>query len=301
MFKDIYSMESVAKKINDFTFTDYYFRLTNLARSVFEWSGLPNNMSEKWIEKYLFTDGQCVFYEDEKVGLVVCRCSAGGTLNEYDEPTTVQPIAHSLSSSGKSLKNNKECVVIYNNDSKTPTQPTIKLFAYRLADITRTADINIHAQKTPILLYGADKKTLSLKNIYKKWTGNEPVIHVDENAFDSKTGLTVLKTEAPVVFDKLRAEKNAVFNECMTFLGIDNANMDKKERLVADEVSSNNEQIEASAYSMLKAREEACEQINKLFGTNISVKMRDFKTISELKGGVEDGTIHSNSKQSITE
>ena len=65
MFDEIYSMETISKKINDFTYTDYYYRLNLLARSVFEWSGLPNGISENWIERYLFNEGCCVFYKDK--------------------------------------------------------------------------------------------------------------------------------------------------------------------------------------------------------------------------------------------
>ena len=86
----------------------------------------------------------------------------------------------------------------------------------------------------------------------------------------------VLKTDAPIVFDKLQQQKHAIWNECMTFLGVNNANMDKRERLVDDEVQANNEQVGISAEVMLKSREYACEQINKLFGTKISVKRRQF-------------------------
>jgi hypothetical protein len=97
------------------------------------------------------------------------------------------------------------------------------------------------------------------------------------------SGIDTLKTDAPVVFDKLQHQKHTLWNECMTFLGINNANMDKRERLVDDEVQANNEQIELSAAVMLKSRELAAERINALFGTNISVELRK-PTTADFEG-----------------
>ena len=169
MFNEIYSMDSIAKRINDFTYTDYYFRLNLLARSVFEWSGLPNGISEKWIERYLFNEGCCVFFKDKEKGFMVTKTTMNGALNFYDEPTGLQPYATNYDQNGIKLENNVDCVLIQNNDLKLPTYPTIRLYAYRLADITRTADININAQKTPILITGSDKKLLTLKNVYRQY------------------------------------------------------------------------------------------------------------------------------------
>ena len=107
--------------------------------------------------------------------------------------------------------------------------------------------------------------------------GNEPVIYGDKNL--DIEAVKALKTDAPVVFPQLQLQKHAIWNECMTFLGINNANQDKRERLVDDEVQANNEQIEYSAQVMLKTREEACEQINRIFKLDkpISVEMRKMK------------------------
>ena len=163
--------------------------------------------------------------------------------------------------------------MIYNNDYAIPTNRTIMLYAARLAEMQRTIDININAQKTPVLIKTSEKKRMSLQAVYRQWQGYEPVIFGDKD-LDLGDVWDVLNTTAPVVFDKLAIEKNKLWNECMTFLGINNANMDKRERLVDDEVQANNEQIGLSAQIMLKARQRAAEQMSKLCGSTITVKLR---------------------------
>lgn len=267
----ILSMRSFAKQLNDLTFTDYYYRLMLLARSVFKWEGLPNGMDEKWIERFLFRYGKCVFFKDENRGFMVAECNPDGTLNNYEEPVNVRAAGIDVDSS-KSLIVNQDCVLIRNNDEMTATSYFVKLFAYRLAEISRTIDININAQKTPVLILGSEKQRLTLKNIYAQWNGFEPVIFGDKN-LDTE-GMKVLKTDAPTVFPELQTQKQTIWNECLTFLGINNANTDKRERLITHEVLANNDHIDLSAECFLKSRQIAAEQINKLFGTNITVSLR---------------------------
>jgi len=283
---ELMTMKSIAKELNNRTFTDYYYRLMLLARSVFEWQGLPNGIDEKWIERYLFNEGRCMFFKDDKLGFMVTKCADGGILNAYDEPTMLTSIA--TNHMPVTLKNNKECVLIRNNDDMIPTSPTIQLYAMKLAEISRTTDINVRAQKTPVLIKCSEKQRMTLKLIFKQWDECEPVIFGDKNLDADE--MKVFNIDAPIVFDKLQIQKHAIWNECMTFLGINNANQDKRERLVADEVAANDEQIEQSAQVMLKARQQACKQINELFGTNISVKLRSQHRpiMEELEEGVND-------------
>lgn len=264
------TMKSFAKRLNDLTFTDYYNRLSLLARTVFKWENLPNGMDEKWIENFLFKHGKCVFYNDATRGLMVAECNPDGTLNNYEEPVSVTPTG--IDVEAISLTPGEDCVLIRNNDEMLPTSETLKLFAYRLAEISRTIDVNVNAQKTPVLVLTSDKQKLTLKNVYAQWNGNEPVIYGDKNL--DIDGIKVLKTDAPIVFPQLQNQKLTLWNECLTFLGVNNANTEKRERLITDEVEANNDHIDLSADCMLKARQKAVEQINKLFKTNITVKLR---------------------------
>lgn len=268
--KEFYSIKSVEKQLNDRTYTHYFYYLMLIARSVFKWNNLPNNIDEKWIERFLFTEGNCLFFKDKTKGFMVAKCAPCENLNEYDEPIGLRP--YGTNYMGKDMKNNKDCVLIRNNDIMLPTAPAIQLFAYRLADTTRTIDTNVTQQKTPVIVVCSDKQKLSMKKVIQQRDANEIVIYGDKSL--DVDSIKVLKTDAPVVFPQLQLQKHAIWNECMTFLGINNANQDKRERLVDDEVQANNEQVDASVNLMLKARQQACEQINELFNLNISVEIR---------------------------
>jgi hypothetical protein len=280
---DILAMPS-AKSITQLTFNDYFLRLKLLALSVFEWKGLPNGIDPKYIERYLLEEGKCMFFQDKALGWMVAKCNREGDLNYYDEPTLLRPIATNYTKT-QSYENHETCVYITNNDYCIPTTKTLRLYAARLAEIQRTADVNINAQKTPVIVKGSEKQKLTLQAVIRSWFGNEPLIFGDKTL--DTTEMKVLNTAAPVVFDKLTIEKNKMWNECMTFLGIDNANTDKRERLVDDEVQANNQQIELSAHVMLKARERAAEEISKLCGCNVTVTLRNAD-----RGAVEPSATH---------
>lgn len=283
---DVLSMKSASKTLNDLTYSHYYYTLMLIAKSIYKWENLPNGMNEKWIEKYLFSAGKCVFFEDFYKGFMVTDYTEHGTLNYYDEPTKVKPIATSYN--GKVLERNKNCVIIGNNDILLPTSFSLQMFAYRLAQCARISDVNINAQKTPVAVLCDEKQKLSFKRAMKNVEDNELLIFGDKSF--ELGGIKALKVDAPVVFDKLTLQKHEIWNEAMTFLGLNNANQDKRERLVADEVQANNEQVEACANVFLKARQQACKEINELFGLEIKVSMREVPRpkLSDIERGLDD-------------
>ena len=182
-------------------------------------------------------------------------------------------------------------VIIYNNRLRQPGVRYVNMYAKRLWDLDRTIDVNAKAQKTPILVQCTEAQRLTLLNLYKDYDGNSPFIFGDKNL--DLTGLKSINTGAPYVADKIYTLKTQIWNEALTYLGISNINIQKKERLITDEVVRNQGGTIASRYSRLKARRQACEEINKMFGLNISVSYsEDFSLIDESgsveKDGVDD-------------
>lgn len=272
---------------NNMTFSYYYYKLMLIARSLFEWKNLPNNMDERWIEKYLFNSGKCIFYKDPVMGYMVAGFGQQGGINCYGDPTSVYPVAENYVYEGPKLINGDNCYVIRNNDLMLPNFPIIRHYSYKLTNIDRSIDVNIEASKTPLIVRCSDKQRLSLKNAINQRKDNEPVIWSSDNA-NIGDMVSTLETNAPVVFPQLQTQKHMMLNEVFTDLGINNANMDKKERMVASEVDANDEQVKASEDVMLKVREEACKQINRIFGLNISVKRRKLQSIPEYKDIVKE-------------
>ena len=118
-----------------------------------------------------------------------------------------------------------------------------------------------------------------------------PILFVDKD-FLNGAGITVLKTDAPYVVDKLDTHKMNLWNEALTFLGISNANTEKRERLITDEVKANEQLVEMSANTMLLKRKEAATMINKLFpALNVTVEMKTLT--NENEGGGDDGEIYN--------
>lgn len=260
---------------NNWTYIDYYQRLKELALNVFEWHNLPPTVDERFLELTLYDKGYCLYFNDDVLGNLALTCTIGGRLNVYRIP--IYRKAFSVNGYNKDCTA-EDSVLIFNNYLHTPTDLTIRLYAKRLYEIQRTIDVNVVSQKTPLLILTDEKERLTMKNMYMQYDGNQPVIF-GSNTLDTNN-FQVLKTDAPYVSDKLIILLHQVWNEALTFLGIENSNADKRERLVSDEVSANYGHIEAQRNVMLNAREQACDQINRMFGTDISVSFRsNMKTL----------------------
>ena len=276
-----------ATNMNALTVNDYYERLKLIALSLFEWDGLPESCNARFLEMTLYTYGRALFINDPETGFLNMRCTPSGILNNYDEP--VSYTAYSTVYNRDFTRD--ECVLIRNNYLERPTDNSVLLFATRLTEAERTIDTNVKAQKTPVLIRCDEKDRLTMKNLYKDYAGNEPFILGGKSL--NIEGLKVLKTDAPFVADKLQVYKQQIWNEALTFFGINNTNTEKRERLITDEVNANNEVISINAEAMLLARQEAANAINKLYGLNVTVKMRSFQVedeqVDEVKEGEENG------------
>ena len=259
MIKDRQFWESA--RYNNATFRYYYDRLIEMAVSRFEWKGLPDTVDTRYLELALLTDGKAVFFYDEVLGYLALRCAIGGQMSVYRIPLNRR--AYAANGYQKSLTE-KDSVIIFNNMLHTNSIYALELYAKKLYNLDRAIEVNANAQKTPILVQCDENQRLTLKNAYMKFDGNEPVIYGDKNL--NPNSLKVFQTGAPYVADRLFQLKTEVWNEALTYLGISNLNINKKERLITDEVTRNQGGIIASRFSIEEARKQGCKDIEKIFG-----------------------------------
>lgn len=253
----------------------YYYidRLTELSISMFEWVNLPDTVDERFLEMTLFTNGCAVYFNDDVLGNLALPVAINGQWNVYKIP--IRRRAYSVNGYQNGDLTIDNSVMIYNNMIRTNSVRAVRMFARRLWDLDRSIDVNARAQKTPVLIQGTEQQRLTLLNAYKELDGNSPVIMADKD-IDLRNGpISCINTEAPYVADKLYQLKTQVWNEALTYLGISNLNIQKKERLVADEVVRSMGGTIASRYSRLEMRRKAAEEINDMFGTDIEVNYRE--------------------------
>ena len=269
--------------LNGRTAIKYYRRLMELAMVMFEWQNLPDSIDERFMEMVLFSEGKAVFFKDDVLGYLCLRCAVNGPLNEYQIPMNRRAYA----SNGYSQKLNKDnSVIIYNNYLHTNSMMEMTLYANDLANLEDTIRVNANAQKTPIIISCDEKDKLALEQLYMKYQGNQPFIFGDKRL--TPEALKVINTSAPFICDDLYVLKTQTWNEALTYLGISNVNVQKRERMITDEIQRNNAGTIASRYSRLLERQNACKKINEMFGLNIDCVYR--KDIPFKYDGLEEAT-----------
>lgn len=273
--------------LNNETYIRYVEKLTELSISMFKWENLPKSVDARYIELELFRNGSVVYFKDEVMGDLCLDCVTHGEFGVYGDP--IRRRAYSRYNHYQKELTDEDSVIIWNNLMRTNSVIVVSQFARRLYNYDRIIDINTNAQKTPGFIQGTEKQRVTLLNLYKEYDGNVPFIFGDKNM--SLENLTYVSTGAPYISDKIFELKTQTWNEALTYLGISNVNINKKERLITDEVTRNQGGTIASRYSRLESRQEGARKINDMFGTNISVEYReDWQDvdISIPSGGEDD-------------
>ena len=294
--------------INDQTYYDYLNRFKRIALSIFEWVNLPKSMNARYIELCLYYTGQCAFLKDKVYGFINTKACSNGVVNIYGLPTKINCFSYdyqstrtlftglnpNLSDKQFEYQKNNEAILVMNNWDRLPTAPSMELFAFRLYNAERTCDVNLNAQRTPIVIAVDETQRMMLENLFQQYNGNQPFIFGDKSQL-TDIPLKAINTQAPYVIDKICEYKKEIWNEALTYLGIQNIARDKKERLTESESNENNELVNLNLFAMLEPRKQACREFNEKFGLTgtsqeISVRVRSdlYNIIKQQESLVSD-------------
>ena len=297
-----------AVPMNNATYFDYLERFKRIALSMFEWVNLPDSMDARYLERCLYYTGQAAMLYLEPYGYINTKSATSGKLNLYGLPTRIRCFSYGEINTSRRVFNGvseavaeingyeddtddnrqTEAILVLNNWEGIATANTVELFAMRMAIAERAIDVNIRAQKTPFVLVTNQNKRLSMMNALDQVDKNAMALVVEPNQLDADSFKT-LQTSAPFVADKLTDYKRGIWNEFLTYLGVDNIS-EKRERMISAETMSNNECVNLNMMAGLKPREKAAKEFNQKYGKNIEVKLRSdvFNIIKSTESIVMD-------------
>ena len=280
--------------VNNATYFDYLERFKKIALSIFDWQNLPESMDARFLERCLYYTGQAAMLYLEPYGYINTKSATAGNLNLYGLPTQIRCYSYGQINENRNVfygrttgtteaseddrvseldtDKNSGAILVLNNWEGMATANTIELFAYRMYTVERAIDVNIKAQKTPYVVLTKNDERLSMINAMNQIDNNAMMIVGAKDSFDPNA-IRTLQTQAPYIADKLTDYKHSIWNEFLTFMGVDNIS-EKRERMISAETMSNNECVNLNMQSYLRPRQRAAEQFNEKYGLNIEVKLR---------------------------
>lgn len=259
------------------SYNHYMNRLMLMCTILFKWEGLPETIPERYIEKVLFENGKIAFVEDENVNIIPLKCEQYSELNIVEEPTSW--LCYSNNGYMKDFKNS-DIEIIRNNRYSFATRYLINYHIKKLFNLDITIDKNLWYQRNMGIIKSNDETRLTVANLIEQYDKNSYIVYGHKD-LDLKDNLEHLSFNIPFIADKLEEIKDKKWNELINMLGINSVNTSKKERLITDEANANNQLIELSADIMLAERQEAVERINKRWGLNIKVSLRNNSEIKK--------------------
>ena len=253
--------------LNNLSFQGYVDRITEIAISAFEWLQMPDTVDKRFLELAFFTYGKVCAFMDE-VGLLTLPFNPDANFSVYGNTTKVE--VYSPFNAFHRSVSAKEAIFGYNNMIRTNSIDMSRLFALRLYNIDRIIDVNSNSLKSPVIITCDEEQRLTLLNLFKEVDGNAPVIFGSKNI--DLRAITALNLNTNYVGDKLTELKTNIWNEMLTYNGVPNVAINKRERLVSDEVNRGMGGTLACRNSKLKARQQFADSVNRMFDLDIQVR-----------------------------
>lgn len=252
----------------------YYYELCQqVAAATFRWQGLPREIDPRFLTMTLLNRGLAVFFRDDEFDkFFALMGNPAGSLNVYNNPTRF--MAYGAGGVYHKLLGADECVPMWLNYYRTGMGAVFDLFAQRLAHFEKCEEVNICQQMTPPIIECDERIRYTVNDVIAQWQGGEPVI-IGNDGLTSQMPVHYVFNDAPFILDKLGDSKRTCWKQFLTFIGVDNSEVDKPERVQSAEVNANNVEIGTMRLIRLDTLRQACSEINERYGLSVWV---DFNT-----------------------
>jgi hypothetical protein len=239
---------------------------------MFTYEGLPDSLPAEQIETRLVMKGWCGIFKHQKYGIVTSYGGLSG-VDQYFLPLYYVYAQPALGS--KNLNIGKDCIIMYNSQvdqyNRQGLLQLISRYARMLADIdssisistvnTRNAKVDVVTDKTVAKTVDNLRQAVSLGKTYS----------VNQDSLIDKYKTMDFNSDRPGQIAELINLRADTIKNFLAEIGVKTAS-DKKERMITDEVQEDNQLMSINVEDMLHWRKKGVEQINKMFGTEISVE-----------------------------
>lgn len=263
--------------VNGVMNSSYFFYETQLyekLQGLYSFEGLPEEIDLDYLYDTLFRFGALAFFKWTDGNYYLLKTSYTG-YNEYHKPVEAyleNPILGHVS-----REIGRDCELLYIGWQKRrfiTAQPLIERYATLLASADATINTNLINSRTAFVFEAAnDADVQTAKEMYDEMTMGKPAIFKRKSVhtIDSQPIFTNVKNI--FIGSELMNTKRLIMNEFLTEIGIPSVNVEKKERLITDEVNSGNAESDIMVKLWLACMNRCFERINTMFGTNIKASL----------------------------
>lgn len=265
--------------------------LLQKAMSVFKWD-LPETWDRDYFLYVLYGIGYIAVINTDKYGVIPQQCGLEG-YNIFYQPKralVTNPLLRGL----RRLEIGTQCTLIKLQPDYGSVMDLVGFYADMMALTAETAGVNLVNSRLSYVFFGKNKNTAeSQKKLFDRVASGEPATFVDTALYDVQSG-----NPSWIPFQQ-NVGQNYIAGDALadlrkwemmfdTDVGIPNANTDKKERLISDEVNANNVEVTSKADLWLDQLQKSFAQTSKMFGVKLGVEWRNKPQISAESEGGED-------------
>lgn len=284
--KRLFMREEPKSVHGEFTWTNGYYWQWGLKKilSRFEIENMPEGWDVNYFWSHLFLDGY-ISILDTEMGVIPLRCGFTG-LNVWERPTDIiiaNPILGSFQ-----RKIGVDAALVHLQFDYTGVSPILQRFSTLLAMCDSAISVNLMNSKVAFIGFVDDAaQAKTMQKMYDEISQGNPAVFPRKSQVSSENFIFT-NVKQTFVADDIMIVRRKIVNDFLSDIGINNANLDKRERLNEQEVNANNEEVRFNVLNWLDTIQEGLDVANILYGLGLKIKVREVTTESEKQGDLLD-------------
>lgn len=260
--------------LNNLSVIYYYEWLIKKLFGVYEITGIPDGWDTDYLYCRIFLDGRCCI-TDTALGVLPLRTGVSG-LNVFDHPTTCVIANPVLGNLERTI--DVDCALVKLQYNYNGVWSILNRYATLLSMCDSATAVNLLNSKVAHVFAAENKaEAEAYKKMYDQVSEGKPAVFLSTK-LAAKLGDNLLfnRVKESFIADTVENVKQQIINDYLSDIGINNANTEKRERLVQNEVASNKDEVAAGAEHWLTNIREGFDKANELFGLNLRIRRREW-------------------------